>query len=99
LKASKDFSAIYYCISSLPYLPQNFALIFLKFLLEKYQDFEFYPLNPTCSIFLKEVSITLISKYLTRFENDGKQLSWQDILIENERFQDCTTNTLERRNL
>jgi len=99
LKACKDFLAIYYCIRALPYFPKSTALKFLKFLLEKYQDFEFYPLNQTRSAFLKEKSVALITKYLTRFENDGDRLSWQDILSENDRFQDCTTNALERSNL
>jgi len=99
LKTSKHFLAIYYCIRALPYLPPSFAVQFLKFLLEKYRDFEFYPLNQTRSLFLREKSETLITKYLTRFEKDGDRLSWQDILSENDRFQDCTTNALERSNL
>ena len=98
LKACKDFLAIYYCIRALPYFPKSSALKFLKFLLEKYQDFEFNPFNQTRSDFLREKSVTLITKYLTRFENDGDRLSWQDILSENDRFQDCTTNALERSN-
>ena len=101
LKACKDFLAIYYCIRALPYwyFPKNSTVKFLKFLLEKYQDFEFYPLNQTRSAFLREKSQTLITKYLTRFENDGERLSWQDILSQNDRFQDCTTNALECSNL
>ena len=99
LKACKDFLAIYYCIRALPYFPKSSALKFLKFLLEKYQDFEFNPFNQTRSDFLREKSVTLITKYLTRFENDGDRLSWQDILSENDRFQDCTTNALKCSNV